>query len=303
MKANATSANDDPVLHDALMAWYESSGRHALPWRLTRDPYAVLISEVMLQQTQVERVLPYYERWLERWPDFASLAAATPAEVIDRWAGLGYNRRALNLHRLAGIVTAEHGGALSLDTRALLALPGVGPYTAAAVQCFVRGDRVVVSDTNISRVIARLALGAESANALPAAELHHAAETILPAEGARDHNLALMDLGAMVCSARSPVCDSCPLADRCAWRRAGFPRAVAPRSKAVAFEETARYARGRIVHALRGSEALSAQQLAAALPRRHAARVAEYLFALARDGMVEQHADGQWALPGRIRAG
>ena len=285
------------------MAWYAGAGRHALPWRLTRDPYAVLVSEIMLQQTQVGRVLPYYERWLERWPDFVSLAAATPAEVIDLWAGLGYNRRALNLHRLAGVVVAEHGGELPKEANALRLLPGVGPYTAAAIQCFASDERVVVADTNIGRVIARVVLGVESARAVQAAELHAAAESILPDLGARDHNLALMDLGATVCSARNPDCGGCPLTERCAWRRAGFPAANISRTRAAPFEETARFARGRIVDALRGCDALTAEQLSDRLPKHHAGRVSEYLFALARDGMVEQQADGLWSLPGRLRAG
>lgn len=303
MKANATSATASPDIRGPLMAWYAPWGRHSLPWRLTRDPYAVLVSEVMLQQTQVGRVLPYYERWLSLWPGFANLAAATAAEVIDLWAGLGYNRRALNLHRLANVVVAEHDGDLPNGAEALQSLPAIGPYTAAAIQCFAREERVVVADTNIARVIARAVFAVETAKLLPSNRVHEAAQQLLPAEGSRDHNLALMDLGAMVCSARHPACEVCPLMEACAWRRAGFPHADNAHAKSPPFEDTARFARGRIVDALRGSESVSVDDLANLLPERHAERVSEYLYALAREGMVEQHADGQWSLPGRVTAG
>jgi A/G-specific adenine glycosylase len=279
-----------------LTRWYRENGRHQLPWRLTRDPYAVLVSEVMLQQTQVERVLPYYTAWLERWPDFATLASAPASEVIRAWRGLGYNRRALNLHRLAVKVTEQHAGALPGDLKALLALPGVGEYTASAVRCFAFEAHVVVADTNIARVVARACLGAADQHEAPAAELRRTLANLLPATDARDHNLALMDLGAMVCQARSPACSTCPLVRSCHWRAIGYPAPIRVRPSSPPFETTARFARGRIIDALREAPA-TFEELGAMLPERHRPRVAALLDVLAEEGMVVR--DGaSWRLPG-----
>ena len=286
-----------------LMRWYRLEGRHALPWRLTRDLYAVLVSEVMLQQTQVDRVLPYYDAWLARWPTFAALAAESPAEVIRAWGGLGYNRRALNLHRLAVEVANAHGGQLPETIAALLQLPGIGPYTASAVACFGREERVVVADTNIARVVARLTLGRASAQGIRRGDLNASAEALLPESGARDHNLALMDLGALVCVARAPLCGTCPVSTHCAWLRAGSPPASTPaRAPAKRFEHTARFARGRIITALRHAQR-TLPELVEALPVRHGAHVSLYLAALEREGMVEQLPGGAWALPEGVREG
>jgi A/G-specific adenine glycosylase len=169
----------------ALLAWFDEHGRD-LPWRRTRDPYAILVSEVMLQQTQVERVMPRYHAWLERWPTVEVLAAASPADVIREWQGLGYNRRGLNLHRAARVIAAEGW------PDDLTALPGVGPYTAAAVASFAFGRDVLPVDTNVRRVQQRTG------------------HRFTPAAGQ-----ALMDLGATVCLARIPRCGACPLADAC----------------------------------------------------------------------------------------
>jgi A/G-specific adenine glycosylase len=171
-----------------LLAWFAEEGRD-LPWRQTRDPYAILVSEVMLQQTQVERVVPRYLAWLQRWPSVGSLAAATPAEVIREWQGLGYNRRALNLHRAARKVAASGW------PEDLTELPGVGPYTAAALRCFALGERVLPVDVNVARVARRTG------------------HTFSPAAAQ-----ALMDLGATICLARVPRCAACPLAERCPSR-------------------------------------------------------------------------------------
>jgi A/G-specific adenine glycosylase len=175
-------------MQEALLSWFETAGRD-LPWRHTRDPYAILVSEVMLQQTQVERVVPRYRSWLERWPTMESLAAATPAEAIREWQGLGYNRRALNLHRAASRV-ASSGWPEDLTE-----LPGVGPYTAAAIRCFAFEEHVLPIDVNVARVLRRTGhrFGASAAQ-------------------------ALMDLGATVCIARTPRCDRCPLVSACPSR-------------------------------------------------------------------------------------
>jgi A/G-specific adenine glycosylase len=175
-------------VEDRLLAWYAAHGRD-LPWRRTRDPYAILVSEVMLQQTQVERVVPRYRAWLERWPTVGALAAATPAEAIQEWQGLGYNRRALNLHRAARQV-ASRGWPADLTL-----LPGVGPYTAAAIRRFAWGEDVLPMDVNVARVLRR------TRHEFTPAAAH-----------------ALMDLGATVCIARVPRCDGCPVNERCPSR-------------------------------------------------------------------------------------
>jgi A/G-specific adenine glycosylase len=252
----------------------------------------------MLQQTQVERVLPYYEAWLARWPDFAALAQATPADAIRAWAGLGYNRRAVNLQRLAVQVGELHAGQLPTAEAALRGLPGIGAYTASAVQSFARNERVTVLDTNVGRVIARWALGVAGARDVSPAVLRAAAEERLPQRGVRGHNLALMDLGATVCRSRVPECGGCPLKAACAWRAAGCPEGRIRSQRAGKFEETARFARGRIVDALRGAGALSAAELGALLPPLHRTGVAGYLEALARDSVVVCSAEGAWSLPG-----
>jgi A/G-specific adenine glycosylase len=193
----------------ALLAWFAENGR-ALPWRRTNDPYAILVSEVMLQQTQVERVVPRYEAWLERWPTAAALAAASPADVIRAWQGLGYNRRALNLHRAASRIAAEGW------PQDLTALPGIGRYTAAAIGCFALGRDVLPVDTNVARVRERTGFEFDA-----------------------DCAQALMDLGATVCLARIPRCGVCPLAARCPSRG----RRYAPLRKQGRFEGSFRQRR------------------------------------------------------------
>ena len=283
-------------LRRALGRWYRANGRHDLPWRLTRDPYAVLVSEVMLQQTQVERVRPRYEAWLERWPTAASLAQAPAAAVIREWSGLGYNRRAVNLQRAAR-EALQRFGKIPMDEAKLRSLPGVGPYTAAAVACFAGGRRAVALDTNVARVVARALLGRATARAPYGTELQDAAEAWLPARGARDHQLAVMDLGAMVCGASAPACEVCPLARHCAWLAAGRPesRSAIPQATVMPFESTARFARGRIVAMLAEGSPLAADAVAARLPEEHRAACGRYLEALAHDGIVALR-EGRWGL-------
>ncbi len=295
----STFATPDPAaLREPLLAWYAANGRHHLPWRQTRDPYAVLVSEVMLQQTQVDRVLPHYQAWLQRWPGFAQLAAASPAEVITAWRGLGYNRRARALHTTATIVVDRYRGRLPLDDPAALGrLPGLGPYTVAALRCFVLDVPVPVLDTNISRVIARSRLAVAHAASIRPAAIRAAAEALLPATGARDTNLALMDLGALRCASREPRCDACPLEGLCAWRAAGHPSQPLPAGRpAPPFASTARFARGRIVDRLRAGPAADAD-LIDILPPAHRERLPSYLAALERDGLIARLPGGRWSLP------
>lgn len=257
----------------------------------------------MLQQTQVERVLGYYGRWLERWPDFRSLAEATPAEVIDAWAGLGYNRRALNLHRLAVAVVRDHGGVLPWTLPELQRLPGIGPYTAAAVLCFARDLNLPVVDTNIARVLARSLGGVASRRELTDGEVISLARDLLPRHSGRDHALALMDIGAVVCTAREPRCSDCPLRSRCAWLAAGQPKAPRQRNTVLPFEKTTRFARGRIIQALRESTSLAQAEIEERLPEEHRPNVGRHLASLARDGFLEQLPGERWGLVGRLRAG
>jgi A/G-specific adenine glycosylase len=252
-------------LHAAVLAWYDRAGRD-LPWRRTRDPYAILVCEVMAQQTQLARVLPYFHRWLQRWPTASALAAAAPADVLRAWVGLGYNRRALRLRETAAIVARD---GWPRDAAGLRRLPGVGPYTAAAVASFAFGERIAAVDTNTRRV-------AERIGATP--------EELLPAHRHEDWNQAAMELGATFCTARAPSCDGCPAAPWCASRGcvAAAPRAAGRRSPP--YEETDRWLRGRIVAALAAGEPL---------PRGiEAARLERALAGLERDGLVERDGMG-----------
>ena len=243
-----------------LLAWYAKHGRSHLPWRETRDPYRILVSELMLQQTQVDRVLPKYLAFVEQYPDVASLARAEAADVLRLWKGLGYNSRAVRLHRLAREVVEKHGGTIPRDRGALRSLPGIGPYTVAAIRAFAFEDDEAAFDTNIRRVVHRVLHGIEYPPAAGLAQLDAEGRALVPAGRAHDWNSAVMDLGSQICTARAPKCAMCPLRATCAAapvdaarldelrRRHG--RAPAPQER-IPFEQTTRFARGRIVDALR----------------------------------------------------
>ena len=208
-----------------LLAWYKRKGRE-LPWRETRNPYAILVSEFMLQQTQVSRVLEYYPRFMARFPTIDDLARARPQAVMEQWDGLGYYARARNLHKLAREVTRRHVGALPSDPEALRTLPGVGRYTAGAVACFAYEKPVAAVDTNVKRVLQR---------AFAPEDVWRCAEAIMPATGkaAWKFNQAMMELGALVCTARKPKCPECPVRSGCLTGRAAVrirsPRSARPR--------------------------------------------------------------------------
>jgi A/G-specific adenine glycosylase len=257
-----------------LLRWYAEVAR-PLPWRATRDPYALLVSEVMLQQTQAARVVPRYEAFLARFPDPAALAAAPPRDVLAAWSGLGYNRRALALQSAARHVAA-HGWPADLAT-----LPGVGPYTAAAVSAFAWDEQRAAVDVNVARVIARWD-GREHAPRALAAR----AAALLPSGAAAPWNQAMMELGATVCTARAARCDVCPVSADCA--SAGAPPARRPRRAAPRFEETDRYVRGRVVAALLAGEPL---------PAVPAERLERALAGLAADGLVIRDGAGAPSLP------
>ena len=233
----------------AVLDWWAEE-RRDLPWRRTRDPWAVLVSEVMLQQTQVDRVIPKWRAFLDRFPDPSACAAAPVGAVIEAWAGLGYNRRGVALHRCAVTVVDDHGGRLPLELTALLALPGIGPYTARAVLAFAGERDVAVVDTNVARILAR-----QAGRPLRGAEVQSAADAVVPAGQGWAWNQAMLDLGAGVCRARTPACSECPVTPSCAWQ-GGTEEDPAIGSAGVSggqsrFEGSDRQGRGRLVDALR----------------------------------------------------
>ena len=240
----------DPTFPDALLAWSEAT-RRDLPWRRTRDPWAVLVSEAMLQQTQVARVVPRYAAFLDRFPDPAACAAAPVGAVIAAWEGLGYNRRAIALHRTAVACVADHGGRLPDSLDALLALPGIGPYTARAVLAFAPGRDLGVLDVNAGRVLARVVAG----RPLAPAEAQALADAAVPAGRGWEWNQAVLDLGATVCTKRRPHCGDCPVARTCRWHDAGGDDpalgSAATGARQAPFAGSDRQGRGRLVDALR----------------------------------------------------
>lgn len=250
----------------ALNDWFLREARD-LPWRAPdTSAWAVLVSEFMLQQTQVERVIPRWTAWLTRWPTPAALAADEPGEAVRAWDRLGYPRRALWLHRAASEIVALHGGEVPRDVDELLSLTGIGPYTARAVATFAYGERHPVVDTNTRRVLARLVHGIALAGMPRASDLDDMA-ALLPEDqtSAAVFNAAAMELGAIVCTARAPRCDDCPLAKWCEWRGAGYPdNAPEKRPRQAAFEGSDRQARGLIMALLRGSSAAVTREAALA---------------------------------------
>ncbi|MEO7114232.1 MAG: A/G-specific adenine glycosylase [Caldimonas sp.] len=207
---------------ERVVAWQQGHGRHDLPWQNTRDPYRVWVSEIMLQQTQVQTVLGYFERFMARFPDVRSLAAAEPGEVLAAWSGLGYYGRARNLHRCARVVVAEHGGEFPGTSAMLATLPGIGRSTAAAIAAFCFGERVAILDGNVKRVLSRvLAFEGDLAQARAERELWQSATELLPARGVEAYTQGLMDLGATICLARSPHCLLCPVVAECAAAQGG----------------------------------------------------------------------------------
>lgn len=283
----------------ALLAWYEQA-RRDLPWRSSRvSAWGVYVSEIMAQQTQVERVAPIWKGWMKRWPNAAALAAAKPADVLRAWDRLGYPRRALWMHQAAQQIVEIHGGRVPRDQDALRALPGVGEYTAAAIRAFAFKERAVVLDVNVRRVHARLFFGTESpaASITNAERAHH--ERFLPADDATASTLAqaVMEFGALVCTARKPLCSSCSLRKQCAWAKAGFPAADTPKRKQPKFDGTDRQCRGALMRVLRDADG----------PVTHSALERAWSDALQRqrcldglvsDGLVVPLAKKRFALPG-----
>ncbi|GAA2813722.1 A/G-specific adenine glycosylase [Kitasatospora sp. CM 4170] len=287
-----------PVLHSTVLGWYEANARD-LPWRTPEaTPWAVMVSEFMLQQTPVKRVLPVWAAWLERWPTPADLAAEAPGEAVRMWGRLGYPRRALRLHAAAVAITGEHGGEVPDDHATLLSLPGVGEYTAAAVASFAFRQRHVVLDTNVRRVFARAVTGVEyPAQATTAAE-RRTATALLPADTgtAATWAVAVMELGALVCTARGPECGDCPLFTACAWQRAGCPPYEGPARRGQSYEGTDRQVRGKLLAVLRAEHGTVEQaRLDAVWP--DPVQRARALDGLVADGLVEPVEQGVYRLP------
>jgi A/G-specific adenine glycosylase len=288
----------DDELVAPLLDWYARSARD-LPWRAAdRTPWGVLVSEVMLQQTPVARVLPVWHEWLARWPSPADLAAEPSGEAVRAWGRLGYPRRALRLHRAAGQMVERHGGEVPDEVTALRALDGVGDYTAAAVATFAFGHRHAVVDTNVRRVLSRVVEGRPlPAPALSAAEQRLAARLVPPdPQTAARWAIAVMELGALVCTARAPRCAACPVADRCAWRRAGAPAYDGPARRGQAWAGTDRQVRGRLLAVLRNARhPVSDRELHAVVPDdvlRDPLQRSRALASLVEDGLVESGANG-----------
>jgi A/G-specific adenine glycosylase len=282
---------------EAIIDWYATAARD-LPWRRPDvDAWAVLVSEVMLQQTPVVRVEPVWREWMARWPTPAALAAVAPADVIRAWGKLGYPRRALRLREAAVAVVERHGGVVPADVTALEALPGVGTYTARAVACFGYGQPQPVVDTNVRRVVARLVHGRAEAGNARASDLSDIA-TLTPADAGRAtrFSVAAMELGALVCVAGTPRCGVCPVRDRCAWRLAGCPPHDGPPRRVQKFAGTDRQVRGRLLDVLRAAHGpVDAAELDAVWD--DAVQRSRCLDSLLTDGLVEQTADGLFRLP------
>lgn len=297
-----------PEIQRVLTLWWHTNARD-LPWRFGRTtPWGVLVSEVMSQQTQMSRVVPYWTAWMRHWPDPEALAVASTAEVITAWGRLGYPRRALRLQECAREVATRYSNRLPRSYDELVALPGIGDYTASAVMSFAFGERIAVIDTNIRRVLSRLFVGEESLGGSTTAKDRRLAERVLPedqADSVVTWNEAVMELGALVCTAKSPACQTCPVASDCAFLAAGRPglgeRRTRPRQR---FAGTNRQVRGMVLAALRALPAdvpiLPRAQVAALWPDQ--AQLDACVASLDEDGLIEIIGDEGIRLPtGRAR--
>ena len=287
-----------PRIVRLILDWY---ARHArdLPWRRpATTPWAIMVSEVMLQQTPVERVRDPWHAWLERWPTPASLAADPPGEAVRAWGRLGYPRRALRLHQAAQMITNDYAGIVPEDRESLLKLPGVGSYTAAAIGSFAYGHREIVLDTNVRRVLARIGFGLAFSGAVPPKRELALADELAPRDPQRAARWAVasMELGALLCRARNPLCDACPVQTLCAWRKAGNPAWAGPPRRGQTYLRTDRQCRGALLAVLRSSDdPIEDRELTGAW--QDVAQRKRALASLVRDGLVVPVGSG-WSLPG-----
>ncbi len=286
-------------LEQPITNWYSRNGRD-LPWRRAGiAAWPVMVSEFMLQQTPVARVLPAYRDWLSRWPTPAAQAKSTPGDAVRQWDRLGYPRRALRLRESAAIITAKHDGEVPTDIVDLRALPGVGSYTAAAIASFAYGQRHAVLDTNVRRVLARLVTGRQYPPASLTVAEQALAQSLLPPEADRraaTWSVALMELGALVCTATNPACDLCPVAKSCRWLQSGFTAGQAPR-KAKPYAGSDRECRGRLLALLRASSG-PVPPTAFDLCWPNPQQLTATLEGLINDGLATRLASGLIALPG-----
>ena len=281
-----------------LVEWYRRTGRD-LPWRAPGvTAWQILVSEFMLQQTPVARVAPIWVDWVTRWPTPSATATAGAADVLRAWGKLGYPRRAKRLHECAAVIAAEHGDVVPDDVDTLLGLPGIGAYTARAIACFAYDKRVPVVDTNVRRVVARAVQGRAEAGSPSAMRDNAAVTALLPNDASAPvFSAALMELGATVCTARTPRCGICPLST-CAWRAAGFPAGDGPARAVQRYAGTDRQVRGKLLDVLRASSVPVEPARLDVVWLTDTAQRDRALDSLLVDGLVEQTADGRFALAG-----
>jgi A/G-specific adenine glycosylase len=281
-------------LHQPVLVWYKKNKRD-LPWRNT-DAWGVLVSEIMLQQTPVARVLPVYNEWMKRWPTPADLAAATPAQVITAWGRLGYPRRALRLHECAKVISTRHKGRIPETQSELRELPGIGDYTSAAIIAFAFEGRSLVLDINIRRVFARVIDGVEVPTAAPTKSEREKREELIPSKNPHMWAAATMELGALICTAKNPKCGQCPLADQCIWRSLDYPLSDQPK-RTQSWHGTDRQCRGVIVQALRDNPVLSKKEIMQLwdVP----SQVEKALLTLLEDGLLVEQKGQRFSLPQR----
>ena len=279
-------------LEKPITQWFAKNKRD-LPWRAT-SPWGVMVSEFMLQQTPVARVLPKWNEWMQRWPTPAELAIATPAQVITAWGRLGYPRRALRLHESAKIIARDFNNEVPENEEVLRSLPGIGDYTAAAISAFAFGANTLVMDVNIRRVLVRVLDGKEHPTSSPTVRERESRLAILPRRNADNWAAATMELGALICTSKNPSCNDCPIISQCRWRKNGYPQSELVR-KSQDWHGTDRKCRGTIVQALRENESLTLSAIKKLWPEE--SQVEKALETLLADHLIEEHSRSRFRLP------
>ena len=279
-------------LEKPITQWFAKNKRE-LPWRAT-TPWGVMVSEFMLQQTPVARVLPKWIEWMERWPTPAELGKATPAQVITAWGRLGYPRRALRLHESAKIIARDFNNEVPENEEVLRSLPGIGDYTAAAISAFAFGTNTLVMDVNIRRVLVRVLDGKEHPTSSPTVRERESRLSILPRVNADNWAAATMELGALICTSKNPSCNDCPVISQCKWRKNGYPQTELVR-KSQDWHGTDRKCRGTVVQALRENESLTLSAIKKLWPEE--SQVEKALETLLADHLIEEHSRSRFRLP------
>ena len=279
-------------LEKPITQWFAKNKRE-LPWRST-SPWGVMVSECMLQQTPVARVLPKWNEWMARWPTPVELAKATPAQVITAWGRLGYPRRALRLHESAKIIARDFNNEVPESEEVLRSLPGIGDYTAAAISAFAFGANTLVMDVNIRRVLVRALDGKEYPTSSPTVRERESRLAILPSRNADNWAAATMELGALICRSKNPSCNDCPIISQCKWRKNGYPQSELVR-KSQDWHGTDRKCRGTIVQALRENESLTLSAIKKLWPEE--SQVEKALETLLADYLIEEHSRSRFRLP------